>query len=337
MEKLTLEDVAAMAGVSRSTVSRVVNNQPHVNAETRQRVLEIIEETGYRPYGAVRTPASKRCNVIGLIIPRSVQALFTDPYFPRLIQGVAAACNQADQTFALFLPHTREEEQILYRRISRKRLVDGVVVQVGKIGDELVSKMVEAGIPFVVAGRPHQVDDASYVNVDNLGGAYNAVSHLIRLGHTRIGTVTGGLNTTAGQDRCEGYRRALNEQGLTVDECLLVEGDYTETGGYLATQRLLEQKPDAVFVASDVMALGALRAIREAHLSVPRDIALVGFDDLPPATMVDPPLTTARQPIRRLGSKAVETLLEIIEYGNQPPRRFVFDTELIIRKSCGSS
>lgn len=337
MPALTLEDIAKKAGVSRSTVSRVINNQPSVRDEVRQRVLIIIEETGYQPNLAARSLASQRSGLIGLVIPRSVHTLFTDPYFPRLTQGIAQACNSADRTLALFLVQDQEEEHKLYSRITRQGLLDGVIIQVGLMGDNLISEVAQSGMPFIVAGRPVDADSASYVDVDNVSGAYNAVSHLIGLGFTRVGTVTGALNTATGLDRLQGYRDAIERRGLDQDEGLVVEGDYSESSGYYATRRLLTHKPDALFVASDAMALGALRALRDAGLAVPQDVAMVSFDDLPPATSVTPPLTTVRQPIRRLGIKLVETLLDIVENGCQPPRRIVFDTELIIRESCGSN
>jgi LacI family transcriptional regulator len=336
MVSLTLEDIAKKAGVSRSTVSRVINDKPNVRPEVRQRVLSIIRETGYQPHAAARSLASHRSRLIGLVIPRSVHTVFTDPYFPRLTLGIAQACNQYDYTLSLFLLHTQDEEQRLYPRIARKGLLDGVIAQVGQMGDELICKMARAEIPFVVAGRPVNVPEASYVDVDNVAGSYNAVSHLIHLGYARIATITGPLTTTTGLDRLQGYRNALSRRGLAVNDHLVAEGDFTETGAYYATQRLIEHGPDAIFVASDAMALGALRALRDANLAVPDDIAIVSFDDLPPAVTADPPLTTVRQPIRRMGLKLVETLLDIIENGYLPPRRIVFDTELVIRASCGS-
>lgn len=336
MTNLTLEDIAKKAGVSRSTVSRVINHQPSVRPEVRERVWHIIEETGYQPNLAARSLASQRTNIIGLVVPRSMQAFFSDPYFPRLTQGVATACNQYDFTLSLFLLQTQDEEQKLYPRITRPGFMDGFIVQTARIGDELIPKLAESsGMPFVVAGRPVNVPEASYVDVDNVAGAFSAVSYLIRLGYSRIGTITCPLYTSVGLDRREGYINALNERGLTVDEGLIVEGDFTETGGYFAAQRLLEQRPDAIFAASDAMALGALRALREAQLAVPDDIALVSFDDLPPAAGADPPLTSVRQPVRRMGIKLVETLLDIIENGCDPPRRIILDTELVIRESCG--
>lgn len=336
MPNLTLEEIAHRAGVSRSTVSRVINNKSGVRPNVRQRVLEIVEQTGFQPHAAARSLASQRSHIIGLVIPRSVHTLFTDPYFPRLTMGISQACNQHDYALSLFLLHTGDEEKTLYPRITRRGLIDGVIVQAGQIGEKLISRLARSDVPFVVAGRPVDVPEASYVDIDNVAGARSAVSYLIRLGYTRVGTITGPLNTTVGLDRLEGYRIALDEKGLALDERLLVEGDFTESGGYLAAQRLLEHKPEAIFAASDMMALGALRAIREANLSVPQDIAVVGYDDLPPATLSDPPLTTVRQPIHHMGIELVETLLDIIENRNQRPQRKIFETELVIRESCGS-
>jgi LacI family transcriptional regulator len=336
MPTLTLEDIAKKAGVSRSTVSRVINNQPSVRPEVRKRVWCIIEETGYQPNLAARSLASQRTSIIGLVIPRSVQGLFTDPFFPRLTQGIAQACNQHDYTLSLFLLHTEDEEKKLYPRITRPGLMDGIIVQVGPMEDDLIPRLAETnGMPFIVAGRPVNAPNASYVDVDNVTGSYNAVSHLIRLGYARIGTVTGPLNTATGQDRLEGYRRALNERGFSVDEDLIVEGDFTESGSYFASRRLLQHKPEALFTASDMTAFGALRAIRENGLNVPDDIALISFDDIPAASSAEPPLTTVRQPIRRFGIQLVDSLLDIIENGSYPPRRVVFDTKLVIRESCG--
>jgi LacI family transcriptional regulator len=215
--------------------------------------------------------------------------------------------------------------------------MDGVVVQASSLDDGLIPRLIDTGLPLVVAGQPSQTEAVSFVDVDNIKGAYLAASHLARLGHIRIATVTGPLNTAVGRNRLAGFRQALAERGVSVDAALEAEGDFTEQGGYYAMRRLLAHGPTAVFAASDIMARGAIRAVQEAGLSAPKDVAVVGYDDLPPATMGSPLLTTIRQPIRRLGAKAVETLLDIIAFGPQPARRIIFDTELIIRESCGGA
>jgi LacI family transcriptional regulator len=233
------------------------------------------------------------------------------------------------------LLQTPEEEAKLYPRILRNQLFDGVIIQAAQIGDSLISQMVEFQVPFVMAGRPEQSSRVSFVNADNVVGAYAAVSHLIQLGYQDIAHVSGPLNTTAGLDRRQGYVNALTDRGRNCNPNLIIEGDFTETGGYIAMQQLLSQKPDAVFVASDTMAFGALRALRQAGLSVPDDIAIVGFDDLLTSATSDPPLTTVRQPILRVGTQVVETLIDILDNGLEPARRIVMPTELVIRSSCG--
>lgn len=336
MVSLTLEEIARKAGVSRSTVSRVINNQPNVRDEVRDRVMRVVEQTGYHPNIAARSLASQRTNVIGLVIPRSVLNFFTDPYFPRLTQGVAEACNRYDYTLSLFLFHTEDDERKLFPRITRRGMVDGVIIQATYAAHELFEQLHAGDVPFVVAGRPIDDVQSSYVDVDNIAGSLVAVRHLIHQNCKRIAHISGPFVTTAGLDRLEGYKQALSESGFTIDKNLIMEGDFSEISGYYCTQRLLPSRPDAIFIASDIMAIGALRAIREARLTVPDDIAIVSFDDVPPATQANPRLTTVRQPIRRMGIKLVETLVDIMDNGGEPPRRVIFGTELVVRESCGA-
>jgi len=335
---LKLEDIAKQAGVSRSTVSRVVNDRPNVSADVRKRVLEVIRSTGFHPNVAARTLASQRSRVIGLVLPHSVSFFFTDPYYAYLTRGIAQACNQYDYTLAFFLVSNKEDDEKIFARVSRNGLLDGVLVQAGHHGDQqIISRLAESKMPLVVAGRPFRCDNLSYIDIDNVTSAYNAVTHLIRLGHERIGTIAGPANSTVGLDRKEGYLRALTERGRNVDEALIIEGDFTEAGGYYAMQRMQPAKPDAIFAASDVMAIGAMRAAREAGLRIPDDIAFVGFDDLPVASLSDIQLTTVHQPVTQFGIRAVELLIDLIENGIRPGRHIILDTQLVIRESCGAS
>ena len=205
--------------------------------------------------------------------------------------------------------------------------------------DPLIPKLLHDRIPFVSVGR-HPNERIHYVDADNVTGARMAVEHLIRLGHRRIATITGRLDMTAGQDRLEGYRQALQAHHVPVEERLVVEGDFTESSGTVGMQRLLPASPSAVFVASDMMAIGALKALRQAGWRVPQDIALISFDDIPIASAIEPALTTVRQPIERMGLMAVEMLLSVLEGSSEeeaPAHRIILPPELVIRDSCGSA
>jgi LacI family transcriptional regulator len=251
------------------------------------------------------------------------------------MQGISQECNRHDYTLSLFLLHTPEEEAKLYPRISRRQLLDGVIVTATRNRDPLIPQLLANRVPFVLHGR-HEDPRASFVEVDNVTGAHTAVTHLVRLGRRRIGLITGPSGSLAAEDRKRGYLNALLERRVPVDEDLIIHGDFTENSSYEAMQRLLPHEPDAVFVASDSMALGALRALRNAGKRVPEEVAVVGFDDMPQAATANPPLTTVRQPIQRAGALAVEMLIDILENGVDPPRRIILPTELVIRDSCGS-
>lgn len=337
MTELTLEDIAKQAGVSRSTVSRVVNGSPSVSAEVRKRVLKVIQSTGYHPNAAARSLASQRSWMIGLVLPRSVSSFFTDPYFPQLTQGIAYGCNNHNLTLSLFLVGNKEDEEKITPRISRRGLLDGILIQTTQNEDKLIGTLVNSSIPSVILGRPFDIEGVSYIDVDNLSAGANATKHLIRLGYKRIATITGSKYNTTASDRFEGYSKAMKAANLPLDQALIAGGDdFSETSGYEAMKKLLKASPDAVFASADMMAIGAMRAIQEAGLRVPEDIAVVGFDDIPMSAQPNIRLTTIRQPIMRFGVKAVELLIDLIENGSKPARKLILDTELIVRDSCGA-
>jgi len=335
----TLEEVAKLAGVSRSTVSRVVNDHPNVRPEVREQVWEVIRQVGYQPHAAARSLVTNRTHVIGMIIPEVVTTLFTDPFFPLLLRGATEACNSHQYQLMLSLFTVNTDRQGIYQRILRSGYLDGAIVASASLDDPLVPNLLRDRIPFVSVGR-YPDGRVHYVDADNINGARMAVEHLIRLGHRRIATIAGPLHAIASQDRLSGYRQALEARGIPVERELIAEGDFTEAGGTMAMQRLLPASPTAVFVASDTMAVGALKALRQAGRQVPQDIALVSFDDIPIASAIEPPLTTVRQRIEHMGSMAVEVLLSLLESSSEeeaPVQRIVLPTELVVRASCGSA
>lgn len=335
MPNLTLEDIAHNCGVSRSTVSRVINNHPNVSAKVRKRVQEEIQKTGFRPHAAARTLVSQRSWTLGLVLPRSVNSFFTDAYYPRLIQGISQGCNQLKYTLALYLIQDIEDEQEIFPRISRRGSLDGILFQSDQIGDQLIDRLAQSNIPMVIIGRPFHNESINYIDIDNVSAAVHAVEHLIAIGYQRIGTITGPLNTTVGVDRKEGYLLALKKNKVMLDDALIAEGDFTEKKGYECMLKILPAKPDAVFIASDQMAVGAIRAIRDKGMQVPRDIGIIGFDDLPLANSSDSILTTMHQPVYEFGIRAVELLNDLVENGTTPPRHVIMDAELVVRETCG--
>jgi LacI family transcriptional regulator len=335
--KLTLEDIGRMAGVSRSTVSRVINEQNSVSPEARRRVREVIERTGFLPNVAARSLASNRTGIIGLVIPSRVHNLFGDPYFGTLIQGMSRAGNEAGTTLSLFIFQTEEEEEKLYPRVVRSGLVDGIVLTASRMGDPLQTRLIDGAIPFVMVGKPDRKDEVSYVDADNVGGAREAAIHLCSLGYRRIAYLGAPMSTTAGVDRLEGFRQGLATCGAVLHPELRADGDFSERSGYSAIRKIMPHRPDAVFIASDTMAVGALRALKQDGVNVPIDLAIVSFDGLPSSEVSSPPLSTVRQPISQTGARAVELLLALVAGKVVGPVADVLPTELVIRESSGAA
>ncbi len=330
----TLEDIARISGFSRSTISRVINGDPAVSEDTRKRIIEVIGEQNYQPNLAARALAAGHTSVIGLVIPTSVRQLFTDPYFPILLQGISSGCNAKDYSVMLWLSEPEYERRTI-SKILYNGLVDGVIVSSMCSDDPILKALEESRFPFITIGRHPSNESIHSIDVDNRDGARQAVLHLLRLGRKRIGAISGPMNMIPGIDRYNGYVDALREHGIPARTELVAEADFTDTGGYYAARQLLDAHPDAIFAASDDMAHGALRALYEANLRVPQDVALVGFDDIPFARMTRPTLTTVRQPIYGLGLQAAQVLIEIIENPPDVPHHIILPTELVVRESCG--
>ena len=334
--RLNLEDIARLAGVSRSTVSRVINNHPYVRDDTRHKVLQVIRENNFRPNLAARALVTQQTRVLSLVIPQAVATTFIDPYFSILIQSIMVRAGQHDYAVMLWVGDGTEEQGRFCDRILNNSFFDGVLITTTVDNDPLIPRLVQAGFPFVVIGPPSR-EDLNYLDVDNLRGAQMAVAHLLRLGRERIGMITGPLKLLAARDRLRAYRLALERDGRPIDSDLIVEGNYTENSGYQGMKTLLRHQVDAVFAANDMMALGAIRAIQESGLRVPDDISVVGFDDLPNASAANPPLTTVRQPVERLGELAIQALIDLCSGILETPYQAVLPVELVVRETCGAT
>ncbi len=334
--QLTLQDIGRLAGVSRSTVSRVINEHASVSPDVRARVLEVIERTGYAPNLAARSLVSGKSGVIGLVIPSRVHSLFEDPYFSRLIGGISSAANESGKTLSLFLFQNEAEEAALYPRVVASRFLDGLIITATRMADPLVARINTDEVPIVMVGRP-DVEGISYVDADNRGGGHQAATHLADLGHQRIGIIAAPDNTTAGLDRTNGFIEGLATRGRALHPSLRAEGDFSAASGYAAMQQLIPNSPDAVFVASDTMAIGALRALRERGIRVPEDVAVMGFDGLAPSTATTPRLTTMHQPVTDTGRRAVRVLDGLVNGTLRSPVTEILPVDLVVRESCGTS
>lgn len=325
----TLDDLAALSGVSRATVSRVINGGP-VSQETRRRVMAVLEDTKFRPNAAARTLASGRSGVVGVVMHIDPHLLFVDAYFSQLLQGMSNQLSEQAIGMMLWLGNRSKEETL--NQILHIGLLDGVIVTANTLDDPLVDGLLASSLPTVLVGHRRSDRNASYVDVDSVQGADTITTHLIRVGRRRIGHVSGRRGTAAGEDRVAGYLRAMQRAGLPTDG-LVVEGDFNPPSGQAGAEVLIERGVDAIFCANDAMARGALETIRAHGVAIPGDIALAGFDDLEFAAHMDPPLTTIRQGVQRQGAEAAHTLLALLQDAGGGPRRVVLPTELVIRQS----
>jgi DNA-binding LacI/PurR family transcriptional regulator len=329
-------EVARAAGVSQSTVSRVVNGNPRVDPDVRRKVEREIRRLGYVPNMAARTLVTRRSDSVGVVIPEPASRIFGDPFFAQVLRGISGALNARRQRLVLLIAEDQEQERWLAPYLMAGH-VDGIIMYSLHGDDPLPDELRRRGIQVVVGGMPPRGTRVSYVDTDNVGGALAATSHLIRLGRMRVATLAGPQDMVAGVDRLAGYQEALWAAGRSVEEGLIAFGEFTRDSGMRAMTQLLERCPDldAVFVASDLMASGALEVLRSTGRRVPRDVAVVGFDDSPIALMTDPPLTSVRQSPEVLGRELVELLNGHIEARDQVIRKVVLDTQLIVRGSCG--
>lgn len=327
----TLEMVAALAGVSRATVSRVVNGAPSVDPQLASSVEKAVRTLNYVPNRAARTLASRRTYTVTLLVPESTSKVFADPFFATVVEGVARYLNTTD--YMLNMVTSSEANPEKTRRYLMGGNVDGVLVVSHHTGDHSWAHL-NGSLPLVFAGRPLiNAKDSYFVEVDNEEGAAAATARLVESGRRHIATIAGPQDMPPGVDRLAGWRTTVQQAGL--DDALVETGDFTVTSGAAAMRRLLSrEKPlDALFAANDQMAAGAYSAIKERGLRIPEDIAVVGFDDDYYATSLSPALTTIHHPIAALGEKMAELLVELIE-GRAAERIHRLPTSLVVRESA---
>ena len=339
---VTIRDVARLAGVSVATVSRVLNASAPVREETRARVLEVARELRFSPNSAARSLSRQRAGALGVILPD----LYGE-FFSELLRGIDQEAQRAGHSLLVSSSHHDSRGIGAAVRAMRGR-VDGLMVMAPDVSAPLLADVIPAGVPTVLLNGPavdagvYHVDaDVYEITVDNFGGARAMTRHLIALGHTRIGFIAGAALNHEAIERARGHRAAMREAGLPCEPALDVRGDFTEDGGWRGARELLAlaSPPSVIFASNDAMAVGALSALREAGLSVPGDVAVVGFDDIPIARFLNPPLTSVRVGIAALGERAASLLLAALAERSppgHPSRRAVLPAVLVIRDSCGA-
>jgi len=339
----TIRQVAELSGVSIATVSRVFNGYGDVSAATRRRVLGAAAKLDYEPSAAARTLVKQRSQLVGVVLFTGYgHADIGHPFFQDVLVGLKRCSGSLGYDVLLFAseqPGAGDGKPHAYLRRARHHRVDGVVLMGVDRNDPEVAKLVEADLPVVAVDLDVNGPATSWVASDNVGGARLAVRHLYEQGHRRIATIAGPQRTRPGADRLLGYRAEMQELGLEIGRGFEPEGDfYVESGEEaMSTLLALPEPPTAVFAASDMMAIGAIRAARAAGLRVPEDVALVGFDDIEVAELLTPPLTTIRQDKVGLGYAAGRALVAQIEQPDQTPNALTLPVELVVRASSGAA
>lgn len=338
-KRATSFDVARLAGVSRTTVSFVLNNLPGVSISksTRKKVMDAAQELNYHPDAAGRKLASGVSNTLGFVIRQSSEQVFTDAFLVQVVMGVEQVA--AQNGFHVLLKPLEPEARNGYTRLIYENLVDGIIISGPREDDTEIVSMHEQGVPVILQGQMPG-SQIPFVDINAVEGAMTVVDHLISLGHRRIGLITNAsLHYTSARQRRDGYCQALQKVGIEPDQNWIKEGNYTPDSGFVAMKMLLAKSPDltAVFVASDVVAMGAIQAIKQAGLRIPRDIAVAGFDDIPLARYFDPPLTTISLPAFGLGWAAGERLIHLIQGDPLESQDLYLDSNLKIRESTTGS
>jgi len=330
-KKVTIFDVASVAGVSYATVSRVINNDPHVKAETRQRITDTMVRLGYVVNRQARSLAGGRSQMIGLLVP----SLDTG-YIGEIIRGIDTELEISQYDIVLYTTHRRETQEASYVSSLTQGGVDGLLLVLPRNPLTFLDSLRQNHFPHVLIDHQGIDEMGPAVGAANWQGAYTATEYLIKLGHQRIGFLTGWMDLGCARDRLAGYKSALRTHHLQVDDSLIYEGDFHQPSGYEGASAFLKltSPPTAIFASNDVMAMGAIEAVRVNGFQIPGDMSILGFDDIPQVANLHPRLTTVRQPLEQMGRVAAQMLMEILKDPQKATQRIELPTELIVRDSC---
>ncbi|MCM3602353.1 LacI family DNA-binding transcriptional regulator [Robertmurraya korlensis] len=334
---VTIKDVAKLAKVAPSTVSRVIANNPRISEKTKKKVREAMDELGYHPNFIARSLASQSTQAIGLVMPSSTDVVFQNPFFPTVLRGLSEGAHE--KHYALYMTTGKTDNEILDGVIQMVQggRVDGVVLLYSKIEDKVLMYLQERGIPFVVIGKPFKhVEEITHVDNDNFRATKEVTEYLIQLGHDHIAFVGGNLNLVVTVERLLGYEKALRESGIPLNDDYIVHEEFLREGGQEAVRELLSLKvpPTALVVADDLMALGVLNTLDELGIKVPEDISIISFNNVLVSEMSRPPLTSVDINIFDLGFEAARSLIQKIENPKEPIKRIIIPHQIVKRFSC---
>lgn len=328
--KVTIFDVAEASGVSYGTVSRVINNDPHVRATTRARVMDAIQRLGYVINRQAQNLARGQTHVIGVLVPE-----LGNGYIGEIMRGIDGELDQAGYDLMLFTTHRRAAKEANYVASLVQGAVEGLLLVLPRNPADYLGVLSSRKFPHVLIDHQGVDTHSPAVGATNWQGGFVATEYLVSLGHQRIGFITGSMDLGCSQDRLEGYKAALRAHHLPIHTDLIYEGDFFQSSGLAAANALLDlpEPPSAIFASNDMMAMGAMDAIRHRGLRIPDDVSIVGFDNIPQSAMVFPQLTTIQQPLEQMGRVATQMLLDTLKDPAEPHTRIELPTELIVRNS----
>ncbi len=336
MDQVTIKDVARVAEVSPSTVSRVISDSSQISSETKERVRAVMDSLGYHPNAIARSLVNQRCNSIGLVMARPTDRALANPFFNDIIQGIAAVTQQENFSLMLTSADSYESETREALNLLKKRQVEGLILMASRTSGEIITTLVRENYPFVLVGRSQEHKEIPRVDNNNIKAVKETVRELIAKGYSNIAFLSGPKDYVVCQDRLQGYREALAEAGLVFRPELISYAEFSYEAGIKKAHNLLargQQQIDLIFGADDLLALGALRAAEARGWKVPDDIGIIGFNDTPAASLVNPGLTTVKIPIKEMGERAARMLISIIEDHKYQGEEVIIPTEIVWRDS----
>ncbi|MBB6637635.1 LacI family DNA-binding transcriptional regulator [Cohnella thailandensis] len=336
-DHVTLKDIARIAGVSTATASLALSGDSRVNVKTRRAVEEVAKRLKYVPNEIGRSLRAKKAETIALIFPNTTHFAFSHPYFVQLLEGITEVLVENSFHLLLSTAPSEADEAAAYDKILRNRRADGIILWPASIRDRNIQRIVESGYPVVYLGKWHH-DEVVTVEREEFGGAYKATEHLIKQGRRKLVMISGPLDYQVSIERVEGFKRALQDHQILFEPWMVVEKDFSMEAGVEAANELLESghRFDGIFAANDRMAIGAMKGLQQAGITIPGDVAVVGCDNIEMAAMTSPTLTTIDQPMREIGAIAARKLIALLNREDIGEKQTVVPSQLIIRESCGA-